>query len=47
MWNNNISIIGEEYRFRLDVDGWAQMIDIYEKKQRTKYANYMVQSPLL
>jgi hypothetical protein len=34
---NNISIVGKEDRFRLSVDGWGQIIDICEKKQRTNY----------
>jgi hypothetical protein len=37
MWNNNNSIISKKYRFRLRVNGWGQIINIYEKKQRTKY----------
>jgi hypothetical protein len=35
--NNNNSIISKEDRFRLSVDIWGQIIDIYERKQRTMY----------
>jgi hypothetical protein len=37
MWNSNIHIFSKKYRFRMSVDCWGQIIDIYEKKQRINY----------